>query len=58
MNYKTAIDLIDENLGPAVLDTLLDGLATSSAHPEWGYDKKLVVDIGSALERWLKRKSE
>jgi len=57
MNYKTAIELIDENLGPAVLDTFLDGLP-AGPHPEWGYDRKLVMDIAKALEQWKKRKSK
>jgi len=27
-------------------------------HPEWGYDRKLVMDIAKALEQWKKRKSK
>jgi hypothetical protein len=57
MNYETAIELIHENLGGAVVDTLIDGLPSGHT-PEWGYDKELVIDIGKALEQWEKRKSK
>lgn len=56
MSKQDAIDLINENLGPAVVDTLLGGLP-GGQFPEWGFDDELIMDIGDAVGRWKERKA-
>lgn len=54
MSRNEALELIDENLGPAVADLLLDGQADGS-HPEWQYDGPLIEDIAKAVKKWKDR---
>jgi len=54
MTQKESLDLIDECLGTATGDTLVQGLLGGS-RAEWDYDEELILDIGKALARWKLR---
>lgn len=49
-----ALHEIGSALGPKAADILIEGLPGGQS-PEWGYDDKLVLDLGVACKSWKER---
>lgn len=56
MNFKDAMELIEQNIGPETAATLEAGNPEGD-RADWGYDSQLVIDLGYSIQRWVERRT-
>ena len=57
VDFNDALDTIEDTLGPAAVDDLIDGLQEGNLESR-GFTRRLVKDIAWCLNRWLQRRPQ